>query len=671
MCKLNFDSELLSHSKLTNPSVIQDIDSRRFLKDGDSAWISGHVTFSLPIVYRGCYEPKSNNFVVFDPVEFEIKSIYSCINYCLNDVKFKHFSTEFFGITKDICLCLNKIDLNRLSSAADSRCDSECSAFDIDSCGGEGVISVYKLYKNETLLWAKNGRHQGQCVYAKLKDNRKRIKTYTASCFETAVKASGYFCQYGAHSQLDRTCSVRDKTRRYCLVNTSSSRQSAKEGCAARSGVLVGINSEQHIMELMQYNSYYWLGIHKAYTVTKTRTAVSTACLSVTKINDTLNLNPDNCDKTKFFFCDTTNSMTESMTSSFASVGSLGTSKRYNTDGPVSTTTKKVRSSTDTPLYTTVHMITKGTKQNITKQDGPTTQKPKSTSGISRDKFKITIDSKLESPDTVDTTELSPILINGTTITTKQKTTYSFVSNQTSGFKLKTPEGTSSNRTRHSNYTVDHTEQGQSIEMSSHGSTDISETWTIVSNTQNSNTNDLDPSSGSTVSTVVLAVAVAVLILIVITTTIVIKKRCHRGGGSNSKVKKSPKKKLEPYCIEDGDSVIQTGIHPNMRPTDFASHYQTTPSTQSAVYDVPDDVVRVMTSFKPERKGELTTSFKPGIGDQLEDNHYDTLALHYQPHAKCTYETYGTGARLNTYDHGIVGQTNNSNNYYILEKIEQ
>ena len=145
-------------------------------------------------------------------------------------------------------------------------------------------------------------------------------------------------------------------------------------------------------------------------------------------------------------------------------------------------------------------MINKGKKQNITKQDGSTTQKPNSTtSGISRDKFKSTIDSKLEIADTVEAIELSSTLINGTTVATKQTTTYSFVTNQTSGFKLKTPEGTSNNRTRHSNYTVDHTEQGQSIEISSHGSTDISKTCTIVNNTQNSNTNDLDPSSGSTV----------------------------------------------------------------------------------------------------------------------------------------------------------------------------
>ena len=131
------------------------------------------------------------------------------------------------------------------------------------------------------------------------------------------------------------------------------------------------------------------------------------------------------------------------------------------------------------------------------------------------------------------------------------------------------------------------------------------------------------------------------------------------------------KKNLEPYCIVDGDSVIQTRIHPNLRPTDFASHYQTTSFAQSAVYDVPYDVVLVTTSFKPEREGELMTSFKPGIGEELEDNQYDTLALHYQPHVECTDETYGTGARLNTYDHGIDGQTYNSNNYYILEKIEQ
>ena len=110
-------------------------------------------------MYRGCYEGKYNTFVAFDPVKLKSQNIYSCVNYCLNDVKFKHFSTEVIGITHNTCLCLNQIDLtDRLRPVADSRCDhsSECSEFYIDSCGGEGVVSVYRLYYRNDSLWAGN-----------------------------------------------------------------------------------------------------------------------------------------------------------------------------------------------------------------------------------------------------------------------------------------------------------------------------------------------------------------------------------------------------------------------------------------------------------------------------------------------------------------------------------
>ena len=314
-----FESELLSYSNITKPSVLKTLNDRNSSKDGDSAWVSGYVTFSLPIVYRGCYE----NFVVFNPVELERKDIYSCINYCLNDIKFRYFSTEFFGITNTTCMCFNAMDLNIMVAVVDSRCDNECSAFDIDSCGGKGLISVYRLYKNGTILWDRNDPLQGQCVFVKLTDSLKRIKLLTASCFETSEKVSGYFCQHGAQSHLDRTCSVRDKTGRYCLVKTSSSRQSAKEGCLAENGVLAGHYNEQAIVELMQNNLYYWLGVQRAYTVTQTRTVFSTACLAVTKLNGALYLHPDECEKKKLFFCEAANSIG----SSVAPVGSLGALK--------------------------------------------------------------------------------------------------------------------------------------------------------------------------------------------------------------------------------------------------------------------------------------------------------------------------------------------------------
>ena len=234
------------------------------------------------------------------------------------------------------------MDLHRLRPVVDSRCNNECSAFDIDSCGGEGLISVYRLYKNETLLWDRNDPLHGQCVYVKLTDSLKRTKLLTASCFETSEKVSGYFCQHGAQSHLDRTCSVRDKTGRYCRVKTSSSRQSAKEGCLAVNGVLAGLYNEQAIVELMQNDLYYWMGVQRAYTVRQIRTVFSTACLAVTKLNGALYLHPDECDKKKLFFCEAANSIG----SSVAPVGSLGTSKHHNNGGPLKATTKRI-SSTD------------------------------------------------------------------------------------------------------------------------------------------------------------------------------------------------------------------------------------------------------------------------------------------------------------------------------------
>ena len=75
----------------------------------------------------------------------------------------------------------------------------------------------------------------------------------------------------------------------------------AKESCFGHKSVLVGLNSEQYIMELMKSNTYYWLDIHRAYAATPARTTLSSACLAVTRVNDSIYFDPDNCDKKKFF----------------------------------------------------------------------------------------------------------------------------------------------------------------------------------------------------------------------------------------------------------------------------------------------------------------------------------------------------------------------------------
>ena len=672
----NIGSELLSHSKITKSTGLKDIESRQVLKDGDSAWIRGYVTFTPPIVYHGCYEGKNNRFVEF--VTFQSQDIYSCVSYCMNDTKFKHFTTEVFGITHSTCLCLNQMDLNGMRSVSDSRCDhSECSEFDIDSCGGEGVVSVYRLYKSKLIPWARNENNQGQCINVKLRDSGKRIKAYTASCYEASTKSSGYFCQKGAHSLLYR-CSARDGTGRYCRVTSASSRQEAKESCFDHKGVLADLNSEQHIMELMQSNTYYWIGIHRAYTVTPARTTFSSACLAVTKVNGSLYFDPDNCDKKKFFLCEIAKHMTTTIT---AESDKVRTTKRHKTDEILNATTTRV-TSIGTLLYTPVSKIATAIGEQIKTNSKPLTQKPTTMPGTAKDNFETPLGPNIETTKAIGTTYMSSKLnvINDTNSMSKRPTYYSYVSDQTSSVGIQ--EGNRNNRRDQLNLTVDVTELNQRTEGSSNDSKGITYQSTIDTLNVNSHTSGSDLYHDTTLTTVItVVVSIAVIVVTVVIIFLVVRKKCNHNGESKLKVKQARKKNIETYCVVDNHLVIQAG--PFAKSTDLPMNVLNTPSSQSVVYDVPEDIVRV-TSHEPE-KGDLTTSFKLKTEKQakptfklenrteLDDNQYDTLQLNNQP-AKGRNETYGMGVQLNTYDHGIAGQNysnSGSANYYILEAIEQ
>ena len=100
------------------------------------------------------------------------------------------------------------------------------------------------------------------------------------------------------------------------------------------------------------YKTNYWLGVHRAYTVTETRTASSTVCLAVTNVNRTLRLDPDNCNRKKLFFCEATNSMASRVTP----LTSLDTSDLHSISKLPKATAKRI-SSTDTSLHTTVKRL--------------------------------------------------------------------------------------------------------------------------------------------------------------------------------------------------------------------------------------------------------------------------------------------------------------------------
>ena len=548
------------------------------------------------------------------------------------------------------------MDLNRLRPVVDSRCDNECSAFDIDSCGGKHVISVYRLYENERLIWAKNDDNQGQCINVKLTDNGKRIKTYTASCFESSVKTSGYFCQHGAHSHLDRTCSIRDGSGRYCLVHASSTRQPAQEGCLVHSGVLADLNSEQQIIELMKYKTYYWLGVHRAFTVTETRTASSTACLAVTNFNRTLRLDPDNCNKKKLFFREATNSMASKVTP----LTSLGTSDLHIISKSPKPTAKRI-SSTDTSLHTTFKtMRTEQAKQPVLNQDEMTAQTPNSVSGIPRYNFKTALNYKAET----NINEISStLLFSRTFLVTEKPVSHSEGLSHTSSSKPSSgPNGIGNNLLDYPQSTVDNKKHDQFMEITPQTSADTctSEQETTARITQDSsNDNNSDALNGSPMSNMLFAIAGSVLVIVVVVIIIIVKK-CHRSDKFNSIVKEVPEEKIDPYCIVDEDSVMHAA---EFAKQNVATFYTNKASAQSVVYDEPEGAVEL-------------TYFTPAKRDELENHQYDRIKFNYKnANAICeAFETrYETGIGLNTYGHGVNFPKTNPNNsyYYVLERTEQ
>ena len=581
------------------------------------------------------------------------------MSYCLNDGKLRHFKTELIGLTNDTCKCLNQIDLNRLRNVADSRCDHECSEFDIDRCGGTHVVSIYRVYEDSMLTWAKKESSQGQCIYVKLKGNGEGIKSLSTSCF--TVKVNGYFCQIGMHGQLDGKCSIRENTsRRLCLANTLATRQAAKEACLTQGGALADLSMGANITELMKNKSSYWLGVHRAYTVTETRNAFSTECLAVTKVNRTLRLDPDNFNKKKFFFCEATNSIASRVTST--SVTGLGRSDLHIISKSPKSTAKRINSS-DTSLHTTVKRVrTERTKEPVSNQDKTTAQTPYSTSGIPKNKFETTLNYKTETAVNIDISET--LLSSRTNLVTEKPVSHSEGLSHTSSSKSNTGlNGIGNNISDYPQSTVDNKLQDQFMEITPQTSADTgnSEQESTASITQDSsNGSNSDALNVSPMSNMLYAVAGAVLVIVVVVIIIIVKKKCHRSDKFNSIVKQVPKEKINPYCIAGEDSVMHAA---EFTKQSFATFYTNKPSTQSVVYDEPEGVVKL-------------TSFKPAKRDELENHQYDRIKINYKnANAVCeAFETrYETGIGLNTYDHGVnFPKTNpNNSNYYVLERKEQ
>ena len=298
---------LLRYDKITRDNYSARIAD--LLDDGQSVWVDGYASFAPPVAFRGCYEYKYGYSYMYAADErFDNNGLYFCTNHCINDPNYQTFKTDYIGLTDFGCYCLKEMDVDKkLRPVSESLCNKKCNKAYIDSCGGHHKISVHRLYTNKSIKWARNGPFHEQCMFAKLKEDGTDIEMFTASCYTTdeSVGVNGFFCKSGEHSQLSRNCSSRVSSKRYCVVNSSSTWEEARNVCLNYKGLLADLKSEKNLSQLMAGNTGYWLGIYKPFIAADKRIDQQTVCLAATKYDNRLFLEPDNCRRKKAYLCET------------------------------------------------------------------------------------------------------------------------------------------------------------------------------------------------------------------------------------------------------------------------------------------------------------------------------------------------------------------------------
>ena len=87
-----------------------------------------------------------------------------------------------------------------------------------------------------------------------------------------------------------------------CLINGNSSRQESFDDCLDRNGRLAELFGEGKMIPIMNDNHKYWLSVYRTFQHSG-KYSMGMACLAVTRVHDTLYLDPDNCESQKAYLC--------------------------------------------------------------------------------------------------------------------------------------------------------------------------------------------------------------------------------------------------------------------------------------------------------------------------------------------------------------------------------
>lgn len=303
---------LLNYKQIEdNPTAPEYLNQ---LRNVESAWIEGYATLSPFLIWQGCYIGK--NLKTKADITGRVmrnRNVYSCWEEC---DRLKNFKPMFIGIKNISCYCIDQNQRGRLQnlSVNYSFCSIKCSNYMIDSCGGSSYMSLYSIVEKERIHWAANEPSPNLCVYVKKSPNSSsKFDAYTASCH--SLRISGYICTYSAWSGWTKTnCPSQDTFqdhRIYCIIEGPTTRQRAHDECLSKNGSLAELGAENNVSHRISPNYSYWLGIYRTFHISDTNKTSKTVCLSVTKDDRSLYLEPDDCAVQKHYLCNSNSGINE------------------------------------------------------------------------------------------------------------------------------------------------------------------------------------------------------------------------------------------------------------------------------------------------------------------------------------------------------------------------
>lgn len=274
-------------------------DAATSLEEGDTVWIKGYAEFSEFITWQGCYSEKHS--VV--KTTMHNTSVYECLHYCIT-----HRSAHrYIGLRKDLCYCLLGNDLKEnMDSLTDIQCNQQKPYYTHYRDTDTRAISVFTIVN--TADWDPHPPSLNQCVYAKSISTT--YKYATTSCHgNTDGNRHGFICENGATQNLNKSCDSfyedKQNSQAFCVNNNATSWLEANQQCIDYSGKLVDFLHQRIAQQLPKGNNY-WVGMFRSFKITGETSrihAVPTACLAVTKVMDSLVLDPDNCSTHKLIIC--------------------------------------------------------------------------------------------------------------------------------------------------------------------------------------------------------------------------------------------------------------------------------------------------------------------------------------------------------------------------------